>query len=72
MGNKIREYRKKKKMTQAELAQKSGVSRVTISQLEAGIERNTSSKTLLSIAKALNSTVDEIFLPPVFNRLNIN
>lgn len=61
MGNKIREYRKKKKMTQAELAQKSGVSRVTISQLEAGIERNTSSKTLLSIAKALNSTVDEIF-----------
>lgn len=72
MGNKIREYRKKKKMTQAELAQKSGVSRVTISQLEAGIERNTSSKTLLSIAKALNSTVDEIFLPLVFNRLNIN
>lgn len=61
MGNKIREYRKKKKMTQAELAQKSGVSRVTISQLEAGIERNTSSKTLLSIVKALNSTVDEIF-----------
>ena len=61
MGNKIREYRKKKKMTQAELAQKSGVSRVTISQLEAGIECNTSSKTLLSIAKALNSTVDEIF-----------
>ena len=61
MGNKIREYRKQKKMTQAELAQKSGVSRVTISQLEAGIERNTSSKTLLSIAKALNSTVDEIF-----------
>lgn len=61
MGNKIREYRKKKKMTQAELAQKSGVSRVTISQLEAGIERNTSSKTLLSIAKALNSTIDEIF-----------
>lgn len=61
MGNKIREYRKKKKITQAELAQKSGVSRVTISQLEAGIERNTSSKTLLSIAKALNSTVDEIF-----------
>lgn len=61
MGNKIREYRKKKKMTQTELAKKSGVSRVTISQLENGLERNTSSSTLLALAKALDSTVDQIF-----------
>lgn len=61
MGNKIKEYREKKRMTQVELAKRSGVSRVTISQLEKGIERNTSSKTLLSIAKALETTVDDIF-----------
>ncbi len=61
MGNKIRKYRKKLKMTQAELAKKSGVARVTISQLENGRERNTTSRTLLAIAKALGSTVDQIF-----------
>ncbi len=61
MGNKIKEYREKCQMTQSELAKKSGVSRVTINQLEQGVERNTSSKTLLKIAKALNATVDCIF-----------
>ncbi len=61
MGNKIKEYREKMKMTQTELSEKSGVSRVTISQLECGVERNTSSKTLLSLAKALDTTVDKIF-----------
>lgn len=61
MGNKIKEWREKAKMTQAELAKKSGISRVTISQLEQGVERNTSSKTLLKLAKALNTTVDNIF-----------
>ncbi len=61
MGNKIKEYREKCRMTQTELAEISGISRVTISQLEQGVERNTSSKTLLRIAKALNTTVDNIF-----------
>ena len=61
MGNKIREYREKADMTQSELSEKSGVSRVTISQLESGVERNTSSRTLLKIAKALNTTIDKIF-----------
>ena len=55
MGYKIRELREAKKMTQGELADKSGVSRGTISALENGSMRNTTSKT---------------FLPRVFNRLN--
>lgn len=61
MGNKLREYRESVGMTQVELAEKSNVSRVTISQLEQGTERNTTTKTLLRIAKALNTTVDNIF-----------
>lgn len=61
MGNKVKEYREKKNMTQLDLSQKSGVSRVTISQIESGVKRNTSSRTLLKLAKALGTTIDDIF-----------
>lgn len=61
MGYKIKEHRKQKKMTQKELAAKSGVSRATISGLENGTLRATSSTTLLKLAKALETTVDQIF-----------
>lgn len=61
MGYKIREMREAKDMTQEELSEKSGISRVTISGLENGTERNTTSKTLVKIAKALGCTVDQIF-----------
>lgn len=61
MGYKIKEIREAKGMTQESLAQSSGISRVTISGLENGTERATSTKTLLKIAKALGVTVDQIF-----------
>lgn len=61
MGYKIREWREAIHMTQEQLAEKSGVSRVTISALEQGTERNTTSKTLLMIANALGVTVDKLF-----------
>ena len=61
MGYKIKEIRESLRMTQEELAEKSGVSRVTISAMENGVERNTTSKTLLSIARALGVTIDQIF-----------
>ena len=48
-------------MTQEELAEKSGVSRGTISALENGIDRTTTSKTLVKLAQALDTTVDRIF-----------
>ena len=61
MGYRIREKRKELKMSQEELAEKSGVSRVTISGLENGTVRATTSTTLLKLARALETTVDQIF-----------
>ena len=61
MGYKIKELREAMKMTQEELAEKSGVSRGTISALENGIDRTTTSKTLDKLAQALDTTVDRIF-----------
>lgn len=61
MGYKVKELREAMKMTQEELAEKSGVSRGTISALENGIDRTTTSKTLVKLAQALDTTVDRIF-----------
>lgn len=61
MGYRIKDVREAQKMTQEELAEKSGVSRGTISALENGSERATSTQTLLRIAKALNTSVECIF-----------
>ena len=61
MGNRIKERREKLGMTQEDLAQASGISRATISALESGVEKNTTTKTLLAIADALKTTVDRLF-----------
>lgn len=61
MGYRIREAREELRMTQEELAKKSGVSRGIISALESNRRQSTSTKTLLKIANALNTTVDQIF-----------
>lgn len=61
MGYKIREVREEKNMTQEELSVKSGVSRGTISALENGTSRATTTKTLEKIARALEITVDLLF-----------
>ncbi|MCC2172354.1 helix-turn-helix transcriptional regulator [Hominicoprocola fusiformis] len=61
MGCKIKERREFLKMSQEELAEKSEVSRATISSLENNSERNTSTKILKRIASALETTVGELF-----------
>ncbi|MPM67847.1 hypothetical protein SDC9_114772 [bioreactor metagenome] len=61
MGNKIKEYRKLKKLTQIELSEKSGVSRTIISGLESGRIANTTADTLKKIATALDTTIADIF-----------
>ena len=61
MGVKIKEYRESVGMTQEELAEKSGVSRGTISALENGTARATMTTTLIKLAEALGTTVERIF-----------
>ena len=61
MGYKIKEAREAKRMTQEELAEKSGISRGTICALEDGTARTTTTKTLAALALALETTVDQIF-----------
>lgn len=61
MGYKIKEVRESMKMTQEELAKKSGVSRATIWALETGNERVTTTKTLAKLAQALGVDVEQIF-----------
>ena len=61
MGYKIRERRKEKKLSQCELAEKSGVSRTVISGLESGAITTTTTDTLLKIARALDTNVADIF-----------
>lgn len=61
MKNKVKEYREKEKLTQDELAEKSGVSRNTISALETGANTNVTYEIMDKIAKALNKKASTIF-----------
>lgn len=63
MQYKIREYRKKNKLTQEELSKKAGVSRAILSRLETGAVTTTTTTTLIKLADALNVTVKDILLP---------
>lgn len=60
MGYKIKEVREQKSMTQEELSALSGVSRGTISALENGSSRSTTTKTLMNIARALGVSLEEL------------
>ena len=62
MKNRLKELRDEKRMTQAELAEKSGVSRQTICAIENEETYNTTTGTLLKIANALETPVNHIFL----------
>lgn len=62
MENKVREYREKRKLTQEELATKSGVNRATISKLENGEDVDIKKSTMQKLADALGVKVYRIFL----------
>ena len=57
----IKTRREELKMTQEELAIKSGISRQTISSLENGKYENVLTGTLAAIAAAMDTTVDKFF-----------
>ena len=61
MNFKIKECRESQGMTQEELSKKSGVSRNLIARLESGGITNTTTETLLKLAKALGVTVEALF-----------
>ncbi len=58
--SRLKEYRLKRKLSQAELAEKVGVRRETISLLEKA-KYNPSLKLAMSIASVLCVTVEELF-----------
>ena len=63
MGFRVKELRESKKMTQEELEKRSGISRQTISAIENGKVKFVNSRTLMAIASALETTMDDIFFP---------
>ena len=58
--NKVKQYRKAARMTQSQLAERSGVSRQTLSDIETGKHDPTISVALL-LARALGVKVDNLF-----------
>lgn len=60
-GERVRELRLAKGLSQEELAFKSGVHRTYLGGIERG-ERNPSLKNITAIAKALDVTLSELFL----------
>ena len=61
MSDRIKALRAEKGMTQEDLAEASGVSRLTISKLETGKLTHARSKTMFAVAKALGVTIDDLF-----------
>lgn len=56
----LKAIRKAKGISQARLAEISGVGRVTISRMETGELKETTSGTLVKLANALGTTVDSL------------
>ena len=63
MEYKIKELREKRRLSQAELAQLSGVSRATIIRLENTEEVVLTTSTLEKLTNALNVSIKSLFLP---------
>ena len=59
MANKLPELRKRKKLTQAQLAEKAGVSRSVIARFEAGINQM-SPRNLQKVCKVLHCKMDDV------------
>ncbi len=57
MGERIKQRRLEIGISQGELSRKTGLSRVTISNLERGECRNAHGKTVMALAIALDTTV---------------
>lgn len=61
MKYRLKELRDEARLTQAQLSEKSGVSRVTIALMESKSDYVVTTRTLSKIAKALDTTVNALF-----------
>lgn len=61
LKNKLKSAREGANLTQKELSESSGVSRVVINQIENGKRTIVTSETLVKLAEALNCDVVDIF-----------
>lgn len=60
IGDNIRRMREAAKLSQQELADKSGVSKAQISRLENGSQKNPQIQTVIAIATELGTTIEEL------------
>jgi len=60
MESKLKTIRKEKNMSQAELAEKSGVSRATIANIERGTQVELLLGTVTKLANALDVSISEV------------
>ena len=60
--NRLKAFREEKGMSQAELAEKTGLSRTTISKIENNEEVNVNTQTIAKISEVFQVSPSEIFL----------
>ncbi|EFF0756995.1 TPA: helix-turn-helix transcriptional regulator [Escherichia coli] len=60
IGDNIRRMRESAKLSQQELADKSGISKAQISRLENGAQKNPQIQTVIALATELGTTVEEL------------
>ena len=60
LAKSIKEFRKKHKVSQEELAKKAGITYSTLIKIESGVNENPTIKTMRKIADALDVSLDEL------------
>jgi len=60
IGENIKKYRKKQRLSQEDFAQKSGVKYTTLTKIETGVIKTPSVAIVAKIAKALDVSIEEL------------
>lgn len=60
LGDKIREVREKRKLTQDELAKKAGLPTISMAKLETNAVKNPWIQAVTKVARALETSIDEL------------